>query len=96
MIVSLKSHPFKKEVENIRKLYEEENHIVILTPQGITEYQNRCDPHYIEEASIEFNAKMELAPAPKNKAEEIVKLFESITDEGDIQFLKRYFEIKLK
>ena len=48
------------------------------------------------EATVEFFAEAELVDDPKDKAAEIVRLFESINDDKDVEFLKRYFQIKLK
>ena len=48
----------------------------------------------IPESSMCFHASAHLVDS--DKVSQIIHLFESITNSGDIQFLKRYFEIKLK
>lgn len=69
---------------------------ILLSPRQIREYKTEISRYSHPENSIELYADAELIDNPKDKAAQIVRIFESITDASDIQFLKRYFEIKLK
>ena len=49
------------------------------------------------EINIDFHGTVECFPCPSNGlVSQIVSLFEKVSDARDLEFLKRYFEIKLK
>jgi hypothetical protein len=55
--------------------------------------------HYASQKSrvdIDFHGEIECNPSNEDKVGQIVRLFEKIEKAGDLEFLKRYFAIKLK
>lgn len=103
MIAKLKSDGSQESLEIIQGFCSGKGGKCILLKPAKTiytsyplDYQLESMYGYRTEAKIEFYAEAELVDYPKDKAAEIVRLFESINDAKDVEFLKRYFQIKLK